>query len=269
MAWLTTQVGVLLGTLVMAGFAAVLVLGRHQLGALFASDEAVILLTAQAVPPLAVSLIGEGANTVLSGIMRGCGRQKIGATVNLVRAPMAGSWAQRAPRLQNWGSTLAWGASSAALFTAMHGHARSWLSQSSRSSPKQVTYWVIGLPLSVIMAFWGGLGALGLWTGLACTASLQALLMTCTVFRWAGAGRGLGSGTAPPSLSAVGRGARGYACVASPATAQQAPPLRLARQTGRARSNHATPRADLIGPRRRSAPRPSWRRGSWCWRMRS
>lgn len=39
----------------------------------------------QAVPPLAVSLIGEGANTVLSGIMRGCGRQKIGATVNLVR----------------------------------------------------------------------------------------------------------------------------------------------------------------------------------------
>lgn len=41
----------------------------------------------QAVPPLAVSLIGEGANTVLSGIMRGCGRQRIGATVNLVRAP--------------------------------------------------------------------------------------------------------------------------------------------------------------------------------------
>lgn len=47
----------------------------------------------------------------------------------------------------------------------------------------QVTYWVFGLPLSVVMAFWGGLGALGLWTGLACTASLQALIMTCTVFR--------------------------------------------------------------------------------------
>ena len=36
-----------------------------------------------------------------------------------------------------------------------------------------------------MMAFWGGLGALGLWTGLACTASLQALLMTMTVFRCA------------------------------------------------------------------------------------
>jgi hypothetical protein len=27
------------------------------------------------------------------------------------------------------------------------------------------------------------LGALGLWTGLACTASIQALLMTLTVFK--------------------------------------------------------------------------------------
>ncbi|KAI8474979.1 MAG: hypothetical protein J3K34DRAFT_517826 [Monoraphidium minutum] len=34
------------------------------------------------------------------------------------------------------------------------------------------------------MAFKGGLGALGLWTGLARTASLQALLMTCTVFKF-------------------------------------------------------------------------------------
>lgn len=130
MAWLTTQVGVLLGTLSMAAFSVALLAGRHGLGALFSADEAVIMLTAQAVPPLAVSLIGEGANTVLSGIMRGCGRQKIGASVNLV------------------------------------------------------TYWVFGLPLSILMAFWGGLGALGLWTGLACTASLQALLMTCTVFRF-------------------------------------------------------------------------------------
>jgi MATE family multidrug resistance protein len=69
----------------MAAFAALLLLGRARLGRLFSSDDAVALLTAQAVPPLAVSLVGEGANTVLSGIMRGCGRQRIGATVNLVR----------------------------------------------------------------------------------------------------------------------------------------------------------------------------------------
>lgn len=62
--------------------------------------------------------------------MRGCGRQRIGATINLA------------------------------------------------------TYWVLGLPAAVALAFWGGLGALGLWAGLACTASLQALIMTHTVFRW-------------------------------------------------------------------------------------
>jgi MATE family multidrug resistance protein len=74
---------------------------------------------------------GEGANTVLAGILRGCGRQKIGATINLV------------------------------------------------------TYWGFGLPFSCLLAFPGKLGALGLWTGLACSASIQALLMTITVFRWA------------------------------------------------------------------------------------
>lgn len=76
-----------------------------------------------------LSIAGEGANTVLAGVMRGCGRQKIGATINLV------------------------------------------------------TYWVFGLPIACLLAFPGKLGALGLWTGLACTASIQALLMTLTVFK--------------------------------------------------------------------------------------
>jgi Na+-driven multidrug efflux pump len=63
---------------------AVLLLSRNQIGKLFSSEHGVVMLTAQAVPPLAVSLIGEGANTVLAGVMRGCGRQRIGATINLV-----------------------------------------------------------------------------------------------------------------------------------------------------------------------------------------
>lgn len=83
-AWLTTQVGVLLGTLSMALSGGLLLLGREALGRVFSADAAVVALTAQAVPPLAASLVGEGANTVLAGVMRGCGRQKIGATVNLV-----------------------------------------------------------------------------------------------------------------------------------------------------------------------------------------
>ena len=64
---------------------------------------------------------GEGANTVLAGVLRGCGRQKIGAVINLTM------------------------------------------------------YWGLGLPLSCFMAFKLGLGAMGLWTGLACTASLQSV----------------------------------------------------------------------------------------------
>eukprot|EP00879_Flechtneria_rotunda_P031537 GHRR01034459.1.p1 GENE.GHRR01034459.1~~GHRR01034459.1.p1 ORF type:complete len:646 (+),score=178.69 GHRR01034459.1:333-2270(+) len=129
MAWLTVQVAVLMGTLVMVVSSVLLLMSRNSLGKLFSSEADVVQLTAQAVPPLAVSLIGEGANTVLAGVMRGCGRQKIGAAINLV------------------------------------------------------TYWVFGLPIACLLAFPGKLGALGLWTGLACTASVQALLMTITVFR--------------------------------------------------------------------------------------
>lgn len=127
-AWVTVQAAVLMGTVAMAFAALALMAGRGLLGRMFSSDAAVVALTATAVPPLAASLVGEGANTVLSGVMRGCGRQRIGAAVNLV------------------------------------------------------TYWVVGLPVSCLLAFKGGLGALGLWTGLACTASVQALLMAATVF---------------------------------------------------------------------------------------
>lgn len=130
LAWLSCQVAVLMGTLVMVVFAVVLIIFRHELGWLFSSDKEVIIATAQAVTPLAVSLVGEGANTVLAGVLRGCGRQHIGASVNLVM------------------------------------------------------YWVFGLPISCFMAFRMGLGALGLWTGLASTASVQALLLTIVVFKF-------------------------------------------------------------------------------------
>ncbi|KAG1658935.1 hypothetical protein FOA52_007127 [Chlamydomonas sp. UWO 241] len=130
LAWLNTQVSVLMGTVSMIFFAALLMAYRHRLGGLFSLDPEVMLLTSQAVPMLAVSLIGEGANTVLAGVLRGCGRQKIGATINLI------------------------------------------------------AYWGIGLPISCVLAFKMGLGAMGLWTGLACTASLQSLYLSAVVFRF-------------------------------------------------------------------------------------
>jgi hypothetical protein len=53
------QVAVLMGTVVMLISSCLLLLGRNQLGRLFSSELDVVMLTAQAVPPLAVSLIGE------------------------------------------------------------------------------------------------------------------------------------------------------------------------------------------------------------------
>lgn len=56
---LLPQVAVLLGTVVMCASSVVLLLSRNQIGRLFSSEHGVVMLTAQAVPPLAVSLIGE------------------------------------------------------------------------------------------------------------------------------------------------------------------------------------------------------------------
>jgi MATE family multidrug resistance protein len=74
-------------------------------------------------------ITGEGANTVLAGVLRGCGRQKIGATINLGM------------------------------------------------------YWGLGLPFACVLAFKMGMGAMGLWTGLACTASVQSLYLSWVVFK--------------------------------------------------------------------------------------
>lgn len=40
-----------------------------------------------------------------------------------------------------------------------------------------IGYWIIGLPLGAALAFWGGLGGLGIWIGLALGIGLVSLLM--------------------------------------------------------------------------------------------
>lgn len=47
-----------------------------------------------------------------------------------------------------------------------------------------VTYWCIGLPLAVVLAFPGQLGVAGLWTGLALTTTLQAVVMSTLVHKF-------------------------------------------------------------------------------------
>jgi len=66
------QVAVLLGTVVMCASSGVLLLSRNHIGRLFSSEHGVVVLTAQAVPPLAVSLIG-AMNTLISAGCMGAG----------------------------------------------------------------------------------------------------------------------------------------------------------------------------------------------------
>lgn len=47
-----------------------------------------------------------------------------------------------------------------------------------------VTYWCLGLPLSVFLAFPVHYGVPGLWAGLACTTTLQATVMSILVHRF-------------------------------------------------------------------------------------
>jgi Na+-driven multidrug efflux pump len=61
-----------MGTLVMLVSSCLLLLGRNQLGRLFSSEHDVVMLTAQAVPPLAVSLIGEACTWCVELLTAAC-----------------------------------------------------------------------------------------------------------------------------------------------------------------------------------------------------
>lgn len=88
-AWLNTQVSVLMGTVTMIVCAGILLLYRNHLGGLFSADREVVLLTSQAVPTLAISLIGaagrvcvcvgcreKGCGRVVAVLLRACGRRR-------------------------------------------------------------------------------------------------------------------------------------------------------------------------------------------------
>lgn len=61
----------------------VLVLVRRQWGKCYSNEEKVVAYVAAMIPLIAVTYLLDGLQSVLSGTVRGCGRQKIGAAVNL------------------------------------------------------------------------------------------------------------------------------------------------------------------------------------------
>ncbi|KAJ3358412.1 hypothetical protein GGF32_000432 [Allomyces javanicus] len=77
--------------LVMAAVNCVILIAlRNQWGYIFTSDPDVIALVASVLPVCAVFQFADGACCVLGGILRGCGKQKQGALINLVSYYLVG-----------------------------------------------------------------------------------------------------------------------------------------------------------------------------------
>ncbi|XP_023531831.1 protein DETOXIFICATION 16-like [Cucurbita pepo subsp. pepo] len=113
--------GLLLGT--------VLILIRNVWGYAYSNEQEVVKYVADIVPIIAVSTFFDGLQCVLSGIVRGCGWQKIGAYVNL-------------------GS-----------------------------------YYLVGIPSAVLLAFVLHIGGKGLWLGIISALAVQTLSLAIITIR--------------------------------------------------------------------------------------
>ncbi|XP_025823892.1 protein DETOXIFICATION 16-like isoform X3 [Panicum hallii] len=87
---LATRVVVLLALAVGASEGLAMVLVSNLWGYAYSNEEEVVRHTARMMPILAVSLVFDGLQCVLSGVVRGCGRQKAGAFINLAAYYLAG-----------------------------------------------------------------------------------------------------------------------------------------------------------------------------------
>ncbi|XP_022888516.1 protein DETOXIFICATION 16-like [Olea europaea var. sylvestris] len=108
---------------------AVIILGRKIWGYCFSSEARVISYVSDMMILIAVTNLVDGVLSVLNGIARGCGWQKIGAVVNL-------------------GS-----------------------------------FYIIGIPLGILLAFTLHLGGKGLWTGIIAAVFAQTFFLSIITFR--------------------------------------------------------------------------------------
>jgi len=89
------KTGLALAVLLQAGITGLLVMGGGHLVGYLCQEEAVRALTCQTLPILSLVIILDGLNSVMSGVLRGAGRQKLGATVNAMCCCLAlpAAWA--------------------------------------------------------------------------------------------------------------------------------------------------------------------------------
>ncbi|KAH6822241.1 MATE efflux family protein [Perilla frutescens var. hirtella] len=124
-------VGVVLAMAITEGILVglVLILIRNVWGYAYSNETEVVSYVATMMPILAASNFMDGLQCVLSGTVRGCGWQKIGAFINL-------------------GS-----------------------------------YYLVGIPLSILLAFVVHAGGKGLWTGIVCALLVQVICLSGIMFR--------------------------------------------------------------------------------------
>ncbi|KAI9187866.1 ethionine resistance protein [Blastocladiella emersonii ATCC 22665] len=121
------QVSVLLALLVSSVTMTVLLAARTRWANIFTSDPDVVRLVASVLPIVAVFQFADGGVCVLGGILRGCGKQAVGAAFSLV------------------------------------------------------SYYVVGLPLAMVLTFLAGFQLHGTWYALAGTQGLCYVLLLAYV----------------------------------------------------------------------------------------
>lgn len=106
----------LLSILAGVGVMGVLLAVKEWYGGIFSDDAAVVALTAQVMPLVAVFQIADGLNGACGGALRGMGKQHVGAAVNVVSyyfgALPAGMWMA----FHGWGLKGLWVGQCVALY---------------------------------------------------------------------------------------------------------------------------------------------------------
>lgn len=80
----TAHIGTVLACIAGSIVLAMLMVTRHQFATIFNSDPQVVNLTSDVIPLVALFQIADAMNGCCGGVLRGMGRQHIGATVNIV-----------------------------------------------------------------------------------------------------------------------------------------------------------------------------------------
>uniref|UniRef100_A0A0D9XIS6 Protein DETOXIFICATION n=1 Tax=Leersia perrieri TaxID=77586 RepID=A0A0D9XIS6_9ORYZ len=96
---------------------------RNVWGYMYSNEQEVVTYIARMLPILGISFFIDGLHTSLSGLLTGCGKQKIGAAVNL-------------------------GA-----------------------------FYLVGIPMAVLLAFFLHLNGMGLWLGIVCGSIIKLLVL--------------------------------------------------------------------------------------------